>query len=381
MVEDVEEIGEPGTEIARGGADHLVGHGIALLRGLIHRGGRDAGQIAAGHLGEDAGRAGLDLLHGAARNRGPGGIRLEATIVAAAAATPVEVDGDVADLARAIRRAMMQSTIEHDAAADAGADGHADDMTPAARRPDPRLAQHGAIGVVVERRHQAEALGELGAQRHVHPAEIGGEEHHAGVPIERARGADADAEDLRLGQLTTQLGHRVMPHLDQRGHDGIRAACGVGRSRMIADDARTIGGDGADHEIGAADVDAENPLHRVVSGGCGAVKGWRLASGSTGRAVPANYCIVDRQEPSRQRRGIESARMVHPGGREGGATGRIAQQGADRRRPGRSGRPGPRRALPPHPRRGDEGPPTTIIGTAALIASMIGIPNPSARER
>ena len=51
---------------------------------------------------------------------------------------------------------MVELAVENEPAADAGADGDADRVARAARRADPPFAEHGAVGVVVERGRQAE---------------------------------------------------------------------------------------------------------------------------------------------------------------------------------------------------------------------------------
>ncbi len=226
------------------------------------------------------------MFNGTTGNRGARGVGLEAAVVAATAASAVEVDGDVADFAGAIGGTVMELAVQDDPAADPGPDGHADHVRAAACRADPGFAEDGTIGIVVERRHQAEALGQLGPQRHVHPAEIRREQDHPGARVERPRGTDADAEDLGPGHGGLERGKGLAPHLGQILHDRVRAATRIRRPGVIADDSRSIGGDGADDEIGATDVNAENPLHRVVSNGGVGVAAGRCGSGPSGSGPP-----------------------------------------------------------------------------------------------
>src|SRR3989449_11279761 len=76
---------------------------------------------------------------------------LEAAIVAALAAPPIQVDGHVPDLAGDVRFAAVHPPGEHDPAADPRADREPDDVARAPGRAAPPLAEDRAIGVVVER--------------------------------------------------------------------------------------------------------------------------------------------------------------------------------------------------------------------------------------
>ena len=153
-------------------------------------------QVAAHQRRQPALGARLERLDRAQRDVGARGVGLEAAVVAALAAAALGVDGRVADLARHVRRAVVQLAVEDDPAADAGADRDADGVPRAARRADPPLAEHRAVGVVVERGGQAQPVVDDLPERQVHPAEVGREQHDAALGVERAGRADADAEDL-----------------------------------------------------------------------------------------------------------------------------------------------------------------------------------------
>src|SRR5204862_551103 len=83
-----------------------------VVRRFIHDLRGDLGQIAI-HVPREGGlRAGLDTLDRPRRDRGPGGVGLQAAVVAALAAPAVGIDGHVADLARHVRHAAVDLTSE-----------------------------------------------------------------------------------------------------------------------------------------------------------------------------------------------------------------------------------------------------------------------------
>ena len=187
----------PTAEELRGVVHHLERELVAVVRRLVDRLGRDPCEVAAAVRRQSALGARLELLHGAQRDVRARGVGLEAAVVAALAAAALGVDGGVPDLAGHVRGAVIEPAVEDDPAADAGADGEPDRVPAPLRGADPPLAQHGAVGVVVERRREPQAVVDDLAQRQVDPAEVRREQHDAALGVERARRADADADDLR----------------------------------------------------------------------------------------------------------------------------------------------------------------------------------------
>ena len=116
-----------------GGVVHdFEGEVVAVMGRLIDGLGRDLRQVSVDERGQPAHGAGLDLLDRAQRDVGTRGVRLEAAVVAALAATALDIDRRVPDLAGDVRRAVVQLAVEDEPAADARADGDADGV--AARR-------------------------------------------------------------------------------------------------------------------------------------------------------------------------------------------------------------------------------------------------------
>jgi hypothetical protein len=85
----------------------------------------------------------------------------------ALARRPVDLDDHVPELCAGAGEPPVQLAVEHHSAADASADRERDRVAGAARRPPPVLGQGGHVGVVVDERGQAEALGHDVAQREV----------------------------------------------------------------------------------------------------------------------------------------------------------------------------------------------------------------------
>ena len=157
-VEDVDHVGDAGAQELGGFAHDLVGQLVAVVRRLVDRLRGDLLQRAVHVVGEPARLARLDRLDRAPRDGRARRVGLEAAVVAALAAPAVDLDRGVADLARAVRRPVVEPAVDDDPAADAGPDGDPDHLPRAARRAHPPLAQHGAVGVVVDRGRNAERV-------------------------------------------------------------------------------------------------------------------------------------------------------------------------------------------------------------------------------
>jgi hypothetical protein len=100
----------------------------------------------------------------------------------------------VAELAGAIGGTVVEPAVDDDPAADSGADGEADGMPRPPGCAAPPLAEDSAVRVVVEGGRQSEQVGHPLPEWHVHPAQVRGEEDHAGPGIEGAGRAYSDAE-------------------------------------------------------------------------------------------------------------------------------------------------------------------------------------------
>ena len=108
-IEDVEQVGDADAEELGGVVHHLEGELVAVVRGLVDGLRGDPWQVAADIArGRPALGAGLDLLDRAQGDVGARRVGLEAAVVAALAAAALGVDRRVADLARHVRRAVVQ---------------------------------------------------------------------------------------------------------------------------------------------------------------------------------------------------------------------------------------------------------------------------------
>src|SRR5207247_193117 len=143
---------------------------VAVPRRLVDSLGGDLRQVASHERWQTAYGAGLDLLDRTEGDVRPRGVGLETAVVAALAAAALGVDRRVADLPRHVRRPVIQLSLQNESASDAGPDGDPDGVARAARGPDPPLAEHRAVGVVVERGGKAEPLMDDLPEGQVHPA-------------------------------------------------------------------------------------------------------------------------------------------------------------------------------------------------------------------
>ena len=175
--------------------------------------------------------AGLDGLDGPHRDGGARRVRLEAAVVAALAAAALGVDGDMADLPRArpTRR---------------GRAGRPRSMPPpmpvpmvmpiALRVPraapthhSPSIAQLASLSSAAGRPSR---VVDRSPQRHVDPAEVGGEQHDAALGVERARRPDPDAQDLRPRHLAAGCARCARSARRRAGRrTSFGAGLGVGR--------------------------------------------------------------------------------------------------------------------------------------------------------
>jgi len=260
-IEHVEQVRDAGAEELGGVVHHLERELVPVVRGLVHRLRGDLRGVTTHVAGQAGLRAGLHPLDGAQRDVRPGGVGLEAAVVAAFAAAPFGVDRGVADLARDVRCAVVQPAVEDETPADPGADGDADGVATSARGADPPLAQHRAVGVVVELGREAEPVADDLAEGEVHPAEVGGEEHDAALGVERAGRADTDTEDLGSRHFALGAGAALLGQRDQPVHHVARARLRVGRGGGEGLQGAAVLGHAPHDQIGPADVNAEYESH------------------------------------------------------------------------------------------------------------------------
>src|SRR3989442_11996370 len=74
----------------------------------------------------------------------------------------------------------------------------------------PPFAENGAVGIVVERGGQIQRARQPVAQREVRPPEGGGQQHDAGLRVERAGRSDAqDRKSTRLNSSHVRISYAV----------------------------------------------------------------------------------------------------------------------------------------------------------------------------
>ena len=134
-----------------------------------------------------------------------------------------------------------------------------------ARRAAPPFAEHRAVGVVVERRGQPEPL--------VDDRAAGSCASRGWASAARCRacvssgpGAPTpDAEDLRVRRFAPRRRRwRSRPAHTRRSSTSFAPRLRVGRLAGDGEHARTVLGHAADHEVGPADVNAQNESHECL---------------------------------------------------------------------------------------------------------------------
>jgi hypothetical protein len=156
---------------------------------------------------------------------------------------------------------VVQLSFEDDAPADPGADGDPDGVAGSPRRSHPPFPQDGTVGIVVERGRQLQPVMDNLAEREVDPPEVGREEDHSALGIQRPRRSHAHPDDLGAGvfllsPLDGSLGQRDQPVEDvplpglctgRLGGEGVQRGAVL---RHAADD-----------QVGATDVNSEDKSH------------------------------------------------------------------------------------------------------------------------
>src|SRR6202022_4420041 len=193
-------------------------------------------------------------------DRRTGCVRLEASVVAALAASPGGIDRRMADLARHIGRSVIELSFEDQSSSDTGSQRHSDDVAPAFSGSAPELAERRAVRVVVQCGIEVNALGDLVAQWEVLPAEIRSDDDDAFLPIQRTWGSDSDSEEsrpLRAG-FRDRLRDHLLYHLRDPLDYGSRASIGQSRSRLHRDLAAAIERHRACNDVGSAEIHSDD---------------------------------------------------------------------------------------------------------------------------
>ena len=159
----------------------------------------------------------------------------------------------VAELAGALLRPEVQTSVEHEPAADPRAADDAHHVVGAASRSETRLGQRERVPVVDQVHVAPERRGERPADRAAAPvAEQIGEEERVPVGVEEPRQGDADRVDLARGAC----------ELDHPLEHGLRAAL-VRACRCLGEHRRVVAVEQRELDVRAAEVEAEAP-HRAV---------------------------------------------------------------------------------------------------------------------
>ena len=205
---------------------------------------------------------------------GPRCISLQAPIVAALAAATVGIDRRVTYFAGHVRGSVIKLPLENETAADSGAQCHADHVPAAARRSAPELSQRCAIGVVIESGFEVHAAGYLVSKRKIFPAKVGSDDDDTFFPIERARRADPDADEV--GASGARLRHGLRDDLLDQARDAINhgasATVGQRRRRVHRDLAAAIDGHCTGDDVGAAEIHSDDVTIIGIHTGTGGLR-------------------------------------------------------------------------------------------------------------
>ena len=146
----------------------------------------------------------------------------------------------MADLASDVRRAVIKLSLQDQPAADTSPKRNADDVRSADSGATPELAERRAIRVVIEGCIELHSAGDLVSQRKILPPQIWRDDDDSLGPIERARCADADADEI--GPLGPGLCHCLRDHLfDHAGDSRTSEAAQRGINRKSARAPRSLG--------------------------------------------------------------------------------------------------------------------------------------------
>jgi len=257
-VEDVDEARHRRTQQPGGLVHDVERPFVAVVCGFVDNLGGDLGEIALHILRQRRLDARLDPFDRTLGDRRSGGVRLDAAVVAAFAAAPVGIDRDVPEFPRDVGHPVVDLAVDDDPTTNPCAERETNDVVRAARGAAPPLAEDGAIGVVIERCGKAQPLAHSIAERHVRPAEVGREQHHAALRVQGPRRADPHSLDF-----LACLDNARLRELDDAGGDGVRA---LGRYGRLRDDTVNLGAvlsEDSGDEIRPPNVNPDDVAHQV----------------------------------------------------------------------------------------------------------------------
>ena len=170
----------------------------------------------------------------------------------------------VPDLARGEERAVMDVTVENEAAADPRSDPYAQHITVTRSRPEVVLAPHCAVHVVLQDDRPPNFFSQAIQQRKILPVKIWSHENDPIWDVNRTGGSNSDGADFRQRGPCFATG--IVDGLDKPVDHIVRASLRLGARVLAADDlVRWI-----DHDrqhVRAAQIDAHDPL--VTGSHCG----------------------------------------------------------------------------------------------------------------
>ena len=156
---------------------------------------------------------------------------------------------------------MVQFAVHDYAASDPGSDGDADRVASPPSRAHPPFAQHGAIGIVVERGRKPQALVDDLAERQIDPAQVRGEQHDAPLGVERTWRSHPDADDVSPSDFLPGSFDGSLGQGDEPVEHIALARLRMGRFAVQRVQGRAILGHAAHDEIGSAYINSEDKSH------------------------------------------------------------------------------------------------------------------------
>jgi hypothetical protein len=158
---------------------------------------------------------------------------------------------------------MIELSIDDDPAPDSRPYGDADRIPGPASRSHPPLTQYRTVCVVVQHGWKSESLMNDLTERKVHPPQIGGEQYHSALRIERTRCPDTHTHDFGARHFIPGFLHRALGQRDKPIEHVALPSFRVRRLAAECMQCRSILGDTSDYEIGATDVNSQDISHGI----------------------------------------------------------------------------------------------------------------------
>ena len=157
---------------------------------------------------------------------------------------------------------MIQLAIDDQSTTNACANGDADNVTRATRRTNPPFAVRCAVRVVVEGAGKFDGVRNEIAQRQIVPTKIWRNDHNAVFAIQWSGRTNSNTQNVAAFRpcFLERLGNRDLDHFDHALHDTARAPFAARRcgSTLHGELTRSVGGHGANDDVGAAKVYADD---------------------------------------------------------------------------------------------------------------------------